>query len=84
MKWYYELIFGLVIGLFITYVIYRAIQDDSRVRVIEYSCIEDTCKVKFDDIAVQFHELDADDTLLMLRQNYYTLNEQYLVFRRVK
>jgi uncharacterized membrane-anchored protein YhcB (DUF1043 family) len=84
MKWYYELIFGLVIGLFITYVIYRAIQDDSRVRVIEYSCIEDTCKVEFDGIAVQFHELDADDTLLVLRQNYYTLNEQYLVFRRVK
>jgi uncharacterized membrane-anchored protein YhcB (DUF1043 family) len=84
MKWYHELLFGLVVGLFISYVIYRVMQDDSRVRVIEYSCIEDTCKVEFDELVVQFHELDADKTIMMLRHNHYNLNEEYLIFRRVR
>lgn len=84
MKWYQEILFGVAIGLLISAVLFKALSDDSRVRVIEYSCIEDICKVEFDSLRVQFHELDADETLLMLRQNQNRMNGEYIVFRRVK
>jgi hypothetical protein len=83
MKWHQELLLGVGVGLLIASILWHAFTSDSRVRVIEYRCIEDTCKVEFDSLRVQFHELDADDTLLMLRQNQYRMNGQYLTFRRV-
>jgi hypothetical protein len=84
MKWHQELLLGVGVGLLIASILWHAFTSDSRVRVIEYRCIEETCKVEFDSLRVQFHELDTDDTLLMLRKNQYRMNGQYLTFRRVK
>ena len=84
MKWHQELLLGVGVGLLIASILWHAFTSDSRVRVIEYRCIEDTCKVEYDSLRVQFHELEADDTLLMLRQNQYRMNGQNLTFRRVK
>jgi hypothetical protein len=84
MKWYQELLLGVGVGLLILAVLYRVFATEPNVRVIEYRCIEETCKVEYDDLRVQFHELDSDDTLLMLRQNHYRLTGKYVVFRRAR
>lgn len=84
MKWYYELLFGIVIGLLISAVLYRVFASESNVRVVEYSCIEATCQVEYDSVRVQFHELETEPTLKMLRVNHYELQGKYLVFRRVE
>lgn len=84
MKWYQELIMGIVIGLLISAVLYRAFASESNVQIVEYSCVEDTCKVEYDSVRVQFHELETEPTLKILRVNHYELEGKYLVFRRVK
>jgi len=84
MKWYQELTLGIVIGLLISAVLYRAFLKQSDVQIVEYSCIEETCKVEYDSVRVQFHELETEPTLKMLRVNHYELQGKHLVFRRVK
>ena len=84
MKWYYELLLGIALGLLISAVLYRAFASESNVQVVEYSCVEDTCQVEYDSVRVQFHELETEPTLKMLRVNHYELQGKYLVFRRVE
>jgi hypothetical protein len=84
MKWYQELILGVVIGLLISAVLYRAFLKQSDVQIVEYSCIEETCKVEYDSVRVQFHELETEPTLKILRVNHYELEGKYLVFRRIE
>jgi hypothetical protein len=83
MKWYQELILGVVIGLLISAVLYRAFLKQSDVQIVEYSCIEETCKVEY-SVRVQFHELETEPTLKILRVNHYELEGKYLVFRRIE
>jgi hypothetical protein len=84
MKWYHELILGVVLGLLISAVLYRVFATESNVRVIEYSCIEETCTVEYDDLRIKFHELETEPTLKVLRVNHYELEGKYLIFRRVR